>query len=160
MSLGRSVRRGVAALAVLAMTATSTFAQTCALPDDLQALRTRMLQTDLMVAALSCQKQELYNAFVTRFQPELAAEGKTLKAFFKREYGSGSTKHLDDFVTRLANESSLDAMKQLRAFCKDSDALFKALLTLSPEGLPEFIAVWPQADRHGILPCTQQAANP
>lgn len=160
MNLGRSIRRGVAAVAVLALTATSAFAQTCAQPQDLQALRTRMLQTDLMVAALSCQKQDFYNAFVTRFKPELATEGKTLKAFFKREYGSGSTKQLDDFVTRLANESSLDAMRKLRAFCSESDALFKSLLTLAPDGLPAFIAVWPAADRHGVLPCTQQAANP
>lgn len=135
-------------------------AQTCAAPDDEVALRVRVLQTELMVAALSCQQHDPYNAFVTRFQPVLAVHGKALKAYFKRVHGGGSTAVLDDFVTRLANEASLRGMRNLRTFCEESKNLFQSVLTIDATGLEAFVSAWPNRDAHGVLPCVQQAANP
>jgi hypothetical protein len=155
------MRRMVAAAALAGLlSSTSAWAQTCAAPDDERALQVRVLQTELMVAALSCQQQDPYNAFVTRFQPVLAVHGKALKKYFKRIYGGSSTVQLDEFVTRLANEASLRGMRDLRGFCGDSLTLFKSIEAVETTGLERFVAGWERRDVHGVLPCVQQAANP
>lgn len=161
MTLRRKVRLVNAALSCLALLlATSARAETCVEGDNQQALRMRMLQTDLMVGALSCQQQEFYNVFVERFKPQFGVQGKVLKAFFKRTYKGDATIELDEYVTRLANESSLRGMKNLRKFCHQSEALFQVLLAVEPNAIGDFLAGWPDADRHGFPACTQQASNP
>jgi hypothetical protein len=151
----------IAATAVLGLLGASTArAQTCAMPEDETALQVRVLQTELMVAALSCQQHDPYNAFVTRFQPSLAVQGKALKSYFKRVYGGGSTAELDQFVTRLANEASLRVMRNLGGFCTESKALFTAVMGADVVALETFAAGWTMRDAHGVLPCVQQAANP
>lgn len=161
MRLSSRSRRWAAVVALAGMLgSTSVHAQTCAAPDDVRALQVRVLQTELMVAALSCQQQDPYNAFVTRFQPTLAVHGKGLKKFFKRIYGGSATVQLDEFVTRLANEASLRGMKDLRNFCGASLDLFKAIEAVDSASLETFVAAWERRDVHGVLPCVQQAANP
>jgi hypothetical protein len=151
----------VAAIVGLALLAGQpAWAEICVEAADQEALRMRMLQTDLMVAALSCKQHDLYNAFVERFKPQLGEQGRSLKAFFKRAYKSNATAELDDFVTRLANESSLRGMRNLRTFCADSEALFGALAVVEAAEIGTFLAVWPDADRHGFAACTQQASIP
>ena len=47
----------------------------CASERDLAALNTRVLQTELMVAALSCGEKQRYNTFVTTYQTVLTDRG-------------------------------------------------------------------------------------
>ncbi len=77
-----------------------------ATPAERSALNVRLLQSDMMVAALSCQLRDDYNAMVRRFGPELARHGSDLRGLFARTYGSGGEAELNKYVTRLANESS------------------------------------------------------
>lgn len=157
----RRLRPLAGALTLVAMALGSpAWAQTCALPEDAVALQIRVLQTNLMVGALSCQQHDFYNAFVTRFQPTLAVHGKGLKAYFKRAHGGGWNGILDEFVTRLANEASLRGMQNLRTFCTESKHLFRDVMTVESTGLEAFVATWVRRDEHGVLPCVQQAAVP
>ncbi|MEX2650046.1 MAG: hypothetical protein WD673_13635 [Alphaproteobacteria bacterium] len=161
MRLPKPIRALTVTTAVLAVIGASPAgAQTCAMAEDETALQVRVLQTELMVAALSCQQQDPYNAFVTRFQPTLAVQGKALKGYFKRVYGGGSTAELDEFVTRLANEASLRVMRNLAGYCTESKALFRSVMTLEANGLESFVTSWTNRDAHGVLPCVLQAANP
>lgn len=107
-----------------------------------QALDVRYLQTELMVAALSCGRPEFhqhYNVFVTRFGNSLKRHGTALQTYFRRQYGAQGTKQMDIYVTRLANEASLRSMQQA-AFCTDSVILFDRVTKLEPALLEGFSA--------------------
>lgn len=78
-----------------------------------QALSFRHLQTELMVAALSCGQptyRSKYNDFVIRFRPHLWRNGRTLHGIFARTYGRQGKRRLDDYMTKLANEFSIRSM--------------------------------------------------
>jgi hypothetical protein len=98
-----------------------------------EAVAFRYLQTELMVAALSCGRQEYrakYNTFVIRYRPALKRNGRALRAIFKRNYGSAGKRRLDDYVTRLANEASMRSMRR-GDFCTLAGNKLDAVLTAS-----------------------------
>lgn len=106
------------------------------------ALDVRYLQTELMVAALSCGRPEYhnhYNAFVAKFGNSLKRHSNVMKTYFTREYGAQANKQMDTYVTRLANEASLRSMQQV-AFCKDSGSLFERVTALDAPSLEGFSA--------------------
>ncbi|HEX9809641.1 MAG TPA: hypothetical protein VGC25_08550 [Alphaproteobacteria bacterium] len=94
----------------------------------------RRLQTELMVAALSCGEPVLrdqYNAFVIRHRPALRENGRVLKAHFRRLYGRQATKRLDDHMTRAANEASALSWNDA-SFCWKARVRFEALERIEP----------------------------
>lgn len=94
-----------------------------------EAIAFRRLQSELMVAALSCHDGRFtnqYNVFVTRFRPALADNARVLKAHFKRLHGPMATRRLDAFITGLANDASLASMGDVR-FCTNSLARIEAI---------------------------------
>ena len=98
-----------------------------------EAIAFRHLQTELMVAALSCGSQEYrskYNAFVYRYRPALKRNGRALRVIFKRNYGASGKRRLDDYVTRLANEASMRSMQQSE-FCATAGRKLDAVLAAS-----------------------------
>ena len=98
-----------------------------------EAIAFRYLQTELMVAALSCGRKEYrakYNTFVIRYRPALRRNGRALRAIFKRSYGSAGKRQLDDYITRLANEASVRSM-QRGEFCVLAGNKLNAVLTAS-----------------------------
>lgn len=106
------------------------------------ALDVRYLQTELMVAALSCGRPEYhqhYNVFVSKFGNSLKQHGTMLKSYFTREYGKQGITQMDRYVTRLANEASLRSMQQ-PTFCQDSATLFQRANALEPASLVGFSA--------------------
>ena len=99
-------------------------------PREREAINFRRLQTELMVAALSCGRDDFrskYNTFVIRFRPALRSNGRTLKAIFKRTYGHRGKRRLDSYVTKLANEASVRSMENA-AFCETAGRKFDAVL--------------------------------
>jgi len=99
--------------------------------EEKEAIAFRHLQTELMVAALSCGRQEYhskYNTFVLRYRPAFKRNGRTLRAIFKRNYGNGGKRRLDSYVTRLANEASVRSM-QRSEFCEVAGRKLDAVLT-------------------------------
>ena len=103
-------------------------AEQCARSREQTAVYTAVLRTQLMVAALSCGNQGRYNAFVTRFQLELSAQGRTLRGWFRRQHGTADDRYLNKFVTRLANEQAQRSAAARAPFCAQASALFHQLL--------------------------------
>src|SRR3546814_1871604 len=115
------VRAAALALLVGGAGAAPALAAKCASVADRSALETRMLQTELVVAALSCNERTRYNAFVNKFKGELGDRGKALKAFFNRAHGKDATRRLNAFVTELANEASQRTIAYQGDFCGRSE---------------------------------------
>lgn len=94
-----------------------------------RAIAFRKLQSELMVATLSCNDKRLtahYNTFVMRYRADLRKNAKILKALFRREHGARGQRMLDNFITGLANQASLDSMEDAN-FCAKALARFEAL---------------------------------
>ena len=70
-------------------------APSCQFPADRTALDIEGLKSELMVTALACKQQDKYNIFMSRYQPDVAREERTLAAYFKRSYGKLSQKAYD-----------------------------------------------------------------
>ena len=158
MATGRS--RTAATLAVLALLLAAQDAAACAKPEDLPPLRTRALQTELMVSALSCGESKSYNRFVTAFRPELQQQGKARQAYFKREHGGRAQAETDKFVTQLANLVSQRSSKNKAAFCSGSKKLFGELLALKkPAELKTFVAAQPTPVLPGVTTCSVASSS-
>ncbi len=99
-------------------------------PKEREAINFRLLQTELMVAALSCGRDDFkskYNTFVVRFRPALRHNGRALRAIFRRAYGHNGKRRLDKYVTRLANEASVRSMENA-SFCETAGRKLNAVL--------------------------------
>lgn len=157
-----ALKRGLAALAVLATVAGTpavSFA-TCATPKESAALEARVLLSELMVAALSCNQKPSYNAVVTRYQGEMASTGKALKGYFARVHGARSGKELNGFVTRMANEASQRSLREFTEFCSAAEGKFAALMDeQQPQSFEMFAGLQPGASSHGVEVCQYTAAN-
>lgn len=117
-----------ASVAAAALVATSAFATEISVSEKERAsLEMRLMQSELMVAALSCSAADRYNAFVTRYKNELTAHGKTMQDLFKRVHGGNAFSQINSFVTRIANEASLK-MAQNSHFCEEAGEMFQVLL--------------------------------
>jgi hypothetical protein len=135
----------VKAVAVMAMMATLApgVAQAkgpgrCADPNEANAFRVRSLQNHLMVAALTCDQREKYNAFVGRFNDVLSSNGRTIKHYFQGAWGSRSNGQLDDYVTLLANRTSMQSLDDRAGFCQAASEMLDHVLTLDAQGLLTF----------------------
>lgn len=112
-----------------------------------------MLQTELVVAALSCNERARYNQFVTQFKGEIGKGGRALKAFFDRSYGKDADRRLNAFVTELANEASQRVIAYQGDFCGDAVKRFDAVLSLAPAEFPDYAAQQSFASLHGYESC-------
>jgi hypothetical protein len=126
----------------------------CARPVERTALEMRVLQSELMVAALTCDYRADYNNFVTRFQPVLSKQGDALRTYFRRVYGAAAAKSLDSFVTQMANAASKLSREEGRRFCQDTHTALQTLSTMAIDGLPSFASNWPRASMHGQSVCS------
>lgn len=142
-----------AAVVAAALCAAPAAEAACARPAELGGLQARVLQTELMVAALSCGEADRYNAFVKRFRDELVDESKHMQRFFARMYGGGAKRELNSFVTALANNSSQRSLNEAATFCPQAAALLDEALRLDPKQLRRFAAQQSFADSHGFESC-------
>ena len=106
----------------------SAWAAGCASPDEASALKTAVLQQELMVAALQCHESGAYNRFVNTYRPELQSSDATLKTFFVRRGGEHGEAGYDTFKTKAANLSALEQARNGGSFCADAHVLFQAAL--------------------------------
>ncbi len=155
------LRVGAALLASgVLMAGVAEAATICAPPAAQTALQSRVLQTRLMVAALSCGQRGDYNDFVNRYQNELIIHGKALREFFRHSYGSRAKKRLNRFVTSLANEASAVSLEMGTDYCAQSGKLFAELSGRDTRTFAQFAANQPFADDHGVEACsTKTSAN-
>jgi hypothetical protein len=103
---------------------------------DVQALRSEM-----MVLATGCSDDSAYNAFITRYQPELQANEREVDAWFKKKFGRRAQTEHDRFVTDLANAQSNAGTRLGSDFCPHNGAIFQEVMALSSaHELSEFAA--------------------
>ena len=114
-------------MAMVAVTASSA-AEISITTKERTSLELRLLQTELMVAALSCSAADRYNAFVTLYRSQLTDGGKTMQNLFKRVHGAQAFSRINSFVTQMANEASLRMVRDTNRFCDDTGTMFEALL--------------------------------
>ncbi|MGH8613491.1 MAG: hypothetical protein ACREYF_16115 [Gammaproteobacteria bacterium] len=134
----------------------TAWAEACAQPHERTALSARVLQTELMVAALSCGNRLLYNAFVRKFRDDLVKQGHSLRLFFARHYAGRGEKDLNILITRLANEASQRSNADRAAFCSQASSLFRQL---SHDDLLETLRGSTIAMRHRIPSCRAYIEN-
>ena len=113
----------------------------------LSAFQMRMLQTELVVGALSCKLTPRYNEFVTSYRSDLMVAHRALLKYFGRE------SRLEDYKSKTANESSQRSLANITEFCLYSSALYDKLLGPEKPKLVEFAMVEPAANRHGQDVC-------
>lgn len=145
--------------AVLVLGVSDAAFAACAMPKEKAALEARVLQSELMIAALSCNQRPHYNAVVTKYKGEMADTGKTLKQYFTRVYGGKSAPELNGFVTRMANEASQRSLAELNAFCGAAAQAFAVLMDSKASSFEEFAALQPTAGAHGVSVCQYTAAK-
>ena len=114
-------------------------ASSCKRTADEKSVFMRALQTDLMVAALTCNSSDQYNSFIHQFQPVLIKDNKTLAAYFKKRHGKSGTTEMNAFVTHLANDESQRSIAEGTAqYCDDSGKLITAALAEPSDKIEEF----------------------
>jgi hypothetical protein len=119
------LKSAIATIALLAL-ANPALAAGCATPDESVALKTAVMQQELMVAAFQCHEADAYNRFVTTYRGELQASDAVLKTFFVRRGGEHGEAGYDSFKTKAANLSALEQARHSAAFCADAHGLFDA----------------------------------
>lgn len=118
----------------------------CLTPVEKTAFEVRMLQTELMVATLTCRGVSnrdyagQYAIFVNRHREGLKSHSTVFQGHFKRAYGGGGQVQLDRYVTSLANDYSRSSMTGSGAFCDQQGPLFDRATTVQPQELPRFAA--------------------
>jgi hypothetical protein len=118
-------------VAALGIAATGTaVAQSCANAREHAAFQLRALQTHLMVGALSCGMHDRYNAFVTRWQSDLAGAHRNLTGYFNRTYGNRGPRELNEYITSLANAQSQEGIRLGSSFCGRVGPLFEQVARL------------------------------
>ena len=143
----------VAALAVAMAAPSAWAAPACATAEDEATLNARVLQTELMVAALACGEQQRYNDFVKTFKTELSQRGRMLRAYFKRVHGASGESRMNAFVTKLANDASQRTAHGQDAYCAGAAKLFNEVLAASPRDLTRIASRPEITGRHGYARC-------
>lgn len=127
--------RALAGIGLLALTAQPAFAaDQCLREAEKVAFGMRVLQSELMIAALQCGQQAQYNRFMQLHQPELSTAYDQIGAHFTRLFGAEGEEKRDSYITDLANAHSQDQMQQGPDFCARVSPTVNASLTLTTSG--------------------------
>ncbi len=151
----RAIQATVLALG-LGVGASGVEAAVCMRPGDEMAVNARVMQSELMVAALACDQAVDYNAVVRKFQPDLTAGGTALRRMFRDTYGASSEHHLGRFVTVLANDAAQRSATEQAAFCADAARIFERVKGMDRAQFRAFIVGTEYAGRHGLSFCGER----
>jgi hypothetical protein len=114
----------------------------CLTTDEAVAIKARMLQTELMVATLSCRRavshESAYNAFIDRHSAELQRHNRVIQQHFGRT-GGNSQRRYDTFTTALANDASNRSLAA-NDFCDTTYKLFDAIENIERGRLGAYVA--------------------
>ena len=139
------MRRTLSSLAVVGiLTAQQAQAQAplqCLTQEERSAVEVASLRSELMVLATGCHRDESYNAFVRKYQPDLLGNEKAIGDIFKRKYGKRGQQEHDRFVTELANGELSAGMHLGSDFCDRNGMIFTEVMALrSPNELTPYAA--------------------
>lgn len=130
----------------------------CVRPAEKAAFDVAGLKSQLMVTALTCQTQDKYNAFVTRFRSELQGQESTLNAYFRRSFGGRAQQEHDNYITALANAQSHEGIQSGTLFCPRNVGLFDDVLALKSGDLAPFAASKSPVQPVAVTQCPLDAA--
>lgn len=136
-------RAGMGAIALAVVTAANGAigAPRCATSDEVTAIQAAAIQQQLMVAALTCNEIDHFNAFQTSFAKELRRSDASLLHMFRRLYGGGRGEaEYHAFKTRLANHSSIRSTKDNAGYCQAAGIVFQAALIEDKPSLASFVS--------------------
>ncbi len=160
---GPGLRRsgiGLAALSAVLAPSIGHAADACHRTSDEKSVYMRSLQTDLMVAALTCSANDQYNDFVHKFQALLKTDADHLRGYYKKKHGKAGAEELNTFVTRLANDESERSIQQGQsAYCENATKLFQSALALAPGQLEDYAITLPISSEAPVKPCASSAAQ-
>jgi len=134
----------------------------CGQPEEINAFRIVGLQTQLMQIALSCSRDDSYNAFVRKFQPQLETQRTILESFFTRAYGRRQSHALyDQYITQLADAESQYNLASGVDFCSLSKATLDQVASLSStDDLAKVVAKVPVQQAMDVETCGTPGAPP
>jgi len=133
-------------IALASVSAGSAIAASCEIRPDKAAFHVRALQTELMVAALTCDARPQYNSFAKKFQNALVDHGHALKQVFRSNHGAGAEKALNAYITTLANRASQRSITKRSSYCERTLRTFVALENMKPRQLAAFSMKRPAGD--------------
>ncbi len=139
-AVGRPLPRLAAAAAAVLFAAGSALpapaaAQQCLRDAERTAFDLRAVQSQMMVVALVCARQDDYNAFVHRHQRGLLGAYQEMTSHFRRLHGPAAGEaERDRYVTELANTQSQDQLRQGDAFCRNMEPLVRWTLAARDTG--------------------------
>lgn len=158
----RSLLLNTAAFVAVSLASSNAIAQSCANAREKAAFDLRALQTHLMVGALSCGMHDRYNAFVTRFQSDLAGAHRHLTGYFNRVHGRRAQRDLNEYITALANAQSQEGIRQGSHFCGRIGPMFERVMGVRGNG--DLLAISAEANlpqAYAVRPCdVRTAENP
>jgi hypothetical protein len=141
VGMGLRAKGGAVALAAVMSAGTAVGAPKCAARDEVTAIQAAAIQQELMVAALTCNQIDRFNAFQTSFAPELRKSDLSLERMFRRIYGLGDGEAAyHAFKTRLANNASMRSIHDNAAYCHDASVVFSAALISNKPSLAGFVS--------------------
>lgn len=140
--VGMRTNVGVGAIALAVMTAATGAigAPRCATSDEVTAIQAAAIQQQLMVAALTCNQIEHFNAFQTSYSKELRRSDASLEHMFHRLYAGRGEAEYHAFKTRLANNSSIRSIHDNQNYCHDARLVFEAALISEKPSLASFVS--------------------
>jgi hypothetical protein len=106
-------------------------AQACVRAEERAAFDVRALQSQLMVAALACNRDSDYNAFVQKFRPALGGAYSGMQGHYRRTAGGSAQRELDNYITVLANAHSQDGIRAGSQYCPLVMPLFQQAMSRS-----------------------------
>lgn len=99
------------------------------------------LKSELMVIATDCHNSDQYNAFIQRYQTQLADTERELDGYFSHAYGKKGQQAHDQYVTSLANSDAHAAHVIGNDFCPRNATMFNEVMALrGPADLPAYAA--------------------
>lgn len=114
----------------LAGVAGARAAASCNVPETREAFDVEGLKSELMVTALSCNRQDRYNDFVAKFRPALTDQERALDVYFHSTYGRAAQREHDNYITQLANGQSDLGLKSGTSFCDQRTSMFDEVAAL------------------------------
>jgi hypothetical protein len=139
---------------VLVVVNQSAFAVQCLTPTEKIAFDVRALQTELMITALSCGRDNDYSAFVSSHQRDLAAAYDRITRHFARVYGGDGQQRGDTYLTDIANAQSHEKGESNRRFCnRMQPLLYQAMRSLTMDDMAHLVIEWHLTSPHPLAEC-------
>jgi hypothetical protein len=149
----------LATLGILTATAASAAPASCAMsPEQQSAFDVGALKSELTVVAVTCNDDELYNAFVQLHRNELVAEDGAVNGWFRRVYGRLAQPRYDAYITLLANDQAEIGQKEGSDFCPRLKLMFPEVMAVPSASLAQYAAA-KDLEPAGLTPC-EVAAEP